>query len=88
MGFEVVTQKLDGSPSKGFNSDRYWTECVCPAASHSTLLTNESITPQVCEFFQDKHPRAGQKSSITAYEGEPHVSVFEFPYGKLTASLP
>jgi hypothetical protein len=43
MGFEVVTQKLDGSPAKGFSSDRYWTECVCPAASHNTAVApNES----------------------------------------------
>jgi hypothetical protein len=47
MGFKVVTQKFDGCPATGFNSDRYWTECVLPAASHSTALTNESITPRV-----------------------------------------
>jgi hypothetical protein len=43
MGFEVVPQKHDGCPTKGFNSDRYWTECVCPPASHSTAPTDASI---------------------------------------------
>jgi hypothetical protein len=46
MGFNVVTQKLDGSPAEGFNSDRYWAECVCPSATHDTALTNEPTTPR------------------------------------------